>query len=113
MSGSPVYLEGRLIGAVAYGWSYAKDPIGGITPIAPMIDVAQRKRAAESPKQRASPSTFLRGLVWRCAPAPTGHARTARHPRSTDRLFRFRQQRLGAGAQRRLGWTPSRAWAVT
>ena len=50
MSGSPVYLEGRLIGAVAYGWSYAKDPIGGITPIAPMIDVAQRKRAAESPE---------------------------------------------------------------
>ena len=50
MSGSPVYLEDRLIGAVAYGWSYAKDPIGGIMPIAPMIDVAQRKRAAESPE---------------------------------------------------------------
>ncbi|MEE2627039.1 MAG: SpoIVB peptidase S55 domain-containing protein [Candidatus Latescibacterota bacterium] len=48
MSGSPVYLEDRLIGAVAYGWSHSKDPIGGIMPIAPMIDVAQRKRAAES-----------------------------------------------------------------
>ncbi len=41
---------------------------------------------------------FSRGLVWRCAPAPAGHARTARHTRSTDRLFQFRQQRLGAGA---------------
>jgi hypothetical protein len=42
MSGSPVYIENRLVGAVAYGWSYSKDPIGGITPIAPMVDVTQR-----------------------------------------------------------------------
>ncbi len=48
MSGSPVYINGRLIGAIAYGWSYAKDPIGGVTPIGPMIDVAQRQRLAES-----------------------------------------------------------------
>lgn len=49
MSGSPVYLGGRLIGAIAYGWSYSKDPIGGITPIAPMLDVALRKPVPESP----------------------------------------------------------------
>ena len=33
MSGSPVYINNRLIGAVAYGWSFAKDPIAGVTPI--------------------------------------------------------------------------------
>ncbi|MEP9410522.1 MAG: hypothetical protein HRF42_03830 [Candidatus Brocadia sp.] len=33
MSGSPVYIGNRLIGAVAYGWSFAKDAIAGITPI--------------------------------------------------------------------------------
>ena len=49
MSGSPVYLDDRLIGAIAYGWSYSKDPIGGITPIAPMLDVALRKPVPESP----------------------------------------------------------------
>jgi hypothetical protein len=48
MSGSPVYIDNRLVGAVAYGWSYSKDPIGGITPIAPMVDVTQRPLDPES-----------------------------------------------------------------
>lgn len=33
MSGSPVYIDNRLIGAVAYGWTFAKDAIAGVTPI--------------------------------------------------------------------------------
>ena len=48
MSGSPVYIDGRLIGAIAYGWSFSKDPIGGITPIAHMLDVAMREHPAPS-----------------------------------------------------------------
>jgi hypothetical protein len=36
MSGSPVYLDGRLAGAVAYAWRFSKDPIAGITPAADM-----------------------------------------------------------------------------
>jgi hypothetical protein len=43
MSGSPVYFEGRLAGAVAYGWPYSKDPIGGITPIEYMLQVGERR----------------------------------------------------------------------
>ncbi|MCK5329408.1 MAG: hypothetical protein KAR36_12460 [Candidatus Latescibacteria bacterium] len=39
MSGSPVYIDGRLIGAVAYGWTFAKEAICGITPIGKMLDV--------------------------------------------------------------------------
>lgn len=42
MSGSPVYLNGRLAGAVAYGWPFSKDPIGGITPIEYMLQVGDR-----------------------------------------------------------------------
>lgn len=42
MSGSPVYVEGRLIGAVAYGWSFSIDPIMGITPIAEMLEIMNR-----------------------------------------------------------------------
>ena len=48
MSGSPVYIDGRLIGAIAYGWSFSKDTIGGITPIAHMLDVATREHPAPS-----------------------------------------------------------------
>jgi hypothetical protein len=39
MSGSPVYIDGRLIGAVSYSiGAFSKEPIAGITPIAEMKD---------------------------------------------------------------------------
>lgn len=37
MSGSPVYIKGKLVGAVAYGWGFADGTIGMITPIADMV----------------------------------------------------------------------------
>jgi hypothetical protein len=40
MSGSPVYIDGKLIGAVAYSWGFSKDAIAGITPIEEMLTVA-------------------------------------------------------------------------
>src|SRR5262245_24130992 len=41
MSGSPVYIDGKLIGAVSYALgSFPKEPIAGITPIAEMTDSA-------------------------------------------------------------------------
>src|ERR1041384_4071217 len=41
MSGSPVYVDGKLIGAVSYSLgSFPKEPIAGITPIAEMTDAA-------------------------------------------------------------------------
>jgi hypothetical protein len=41
MSGSPVYVDNRLIGAVSYALgSFSKEPIAGITPIAEMTDSA-------------------------------------------------------------------------
>lgn len=36
MSGSPVYIENKLLGAVAYAWPYGKEPIAGITPFCQM-----------------------------------------------------------------------------
>ena len=41
MSGSPVYINGRLVGAVSYSLGeFATEPIAGITPIAEMVDAA-------------------------------------------------------------------------
>jgi hypothetical protein len=40
MSGSPVTIDGKLIGAVAYSWHFTKEPIAGITPIAQMLEIA-------------------------------------------------------------------------
>ena len=50
MSGSPVYLDGKLAGAVALAFPYAKDPIAGIRPIEEMlaagVDPAEQPRRA-------------------------------------------------------------------
>ena len=40
MSGSPVYIDGRLVGALSYRiGQFAKEPIAGITPIADMLNL--------------------------------------------------------------------------
>jgi hypothetical protein len=50
MSGSPVYIDGKLVGAIAYGWMFNKDPVGGVQPIEQMISIpgvaALREKAA-------------------------------------------------------------------
>ena len=48
MSGSPVYIDGRLVGAVSYSiGSFSKDAIAGITPIGEMKDATEMARRAE------------------------------------------------------------------
>ena len=74
MSGSPVYVDGKLIGAVSYALgSFSKEPIAGITPIAEMTDAASftgtRPSAArvqvEFPLTRESLTTaFRKALNW-------------------------------------------------
>ncbi|MBK6918336.1 MAG: hypothetical protein IPH07_13150 [Deltaproteobacteria bacterium] len=39
MSGSPIYIEGKLVGALSYGWRFNKDPVGALTPISNMLEV--------------------------------------------------------------------------
>ena len=38
MSGSPVYIDGRIVGAVSYGMQFTKEPMGFLTPIEDMLD---------------------------------------------------------------------------
>lgn len=42
MSGSPIYLNGKMIGAYAYGWISGSEPIAGVTPIKSMLDELAR-----------------------------------------------------------------------
>lgn len=39
MSGSPVYIDGKIVGAIAFSFPFSKEPIAGITPIKQMIDL--------------------------------------------------------------------------
>jgi hypothetical protein len=61
MSGSPVYVDGRLIGAVSYALGqFSTEPICGITPIAEMVDAT----AMQAP----TPGTRPVSLSWPASP---------------------------------------------
>jgi hypothetical protein len=47
-SGSPVYIDGRLAGALAFTWMYAKDPLYGATPIEEMLRIGLGSGAGRS-----------------------------------------------------------------
>ena len=52
MSGSPVYIDGKLVGAIAYRiGQFSKEPIAGVTPIADMLEIDEMDRSlpAEQP----------------------------------------------------------------
>lgn len=51
MSGSPVYINGKILGAFAYGQVFGKEPIGMVTPIENMLE-------AWDPSLPAKPSSF-------------------------------------------------------
>ena len=58
MSGSPVYIGGKLIGAVAYTWAFTKDPVAGITPIGEMLTSLR-----STPEERPEPSDARYGAL--------------------------------------------------
>jgi len=91
MSGSPIYLDNKMIGAYAYGWSFGSEPVAGVTPIDNMIDDLQRPLPDK-----------IFGWPLKPAAAPTGDA----GKRAMNDASRFRgerydlQQHAAALAQR-------------
>ena len=63
MSGSPIYVDGKLIGALAFGWAFSRDPLCGIQPIADMLAVM------ETP-DRAPGGSFEDGPILTTQSAP-------------------------------------------
>jgi len=79
MSGSPIYIDGKLMGAVAFAWEFAKDPIAGVTPFKQMVEYVRfndRRIAAEgldrerggagnvkAASARSSLSPMIRGIA--------------------------------------------------
>jgi hypothetical protein len=43
MSGSPVYVNGKLVGAISFSFPFSKEPICGITPIEQMVEIFEKK----------------------------------------------------------------------
>lgn len=79
MSGSPVYIDGKLVGAISFNFPFGKEPIAGITPIKQMIDIFERNSAGtdrSAPQEPRSVSfTQLASTEWKpnlLKPAMTG-----------------------------------------
>jgi hypothetical protein len=70
MSGSPVYIDGKLLGAVAYSFPFAKEPIAGIQPIKYMIEIFEQG-GAEEPRtnHRISFNTLMAQSINQKLPA--------------------------------------------
>lgn len=62
MSGSPIYLDGRFAGALAFGWGGALRPIAGVTPARDMLALPTGADANPSADSRATVPD-LRSLI--------------------------------------------------
>jgi hypothetical protein len=94
MSGSPVFVDGRLAGAVAFSWPFSRGAIAGITPIGamrelstlPTVDGEAPARTAAGASQSSDlerlarldlPTDLLERRLEALAPALAGGARSS------------------------------------
>jgi hypothetical protein len=82
MSGSPIYIDGKMIGAYAYGWSFGREPVAGVTPIKNMLD------ELALPLPDSIDGWPLRVLPGRTSAAPRGSGAGSRDGRSGGKRFR-------------------------
>lgn len=68
MSGSPVYVDGRLVGAVAFAFPFSKEPIAGIQPIGQMLNLLDPS-LARTPAEPGRASAGAPGLAAIESPA--------------------------------------------
>ncbi|MEP7131792.1 MAG: SpoIVB peptidase S55 domain-containing protein [Acidobacteriota bacterium] len=90
MSGSPIYVEGRLVGALAYGWPFSKDAICGITPIQSMLDIRHAPAGPPVPIGGSAPGAQASGAGG-MSPAGGGSITTAAFIQAFS-SGRFREQ---------------------
>ncbi len=76
MSGSPVYIDDKLVGAIAFAFPFSKEPIAGITPIHEMVEIFRDRpsRPIRSASARVEPARLYRVsstsdfLTWQSLP---------------------------------------------
>ncbi len=64
MSGSPIYFDGKIAGALAFGWNYAKDPIAGVTPIEEMYKLYNDTNVSVSKVASISKNSLQTPLIF-------------------------------------------------
>ena len=75
MSGSPVYIEDQLVGAIAFTYPFATEPIAGVTPIQEMVDVFKEIYPPPNPfPKRFLPNALLEPALLRIPDFATSEA---------------------------------------
>ena len=75
MSGSPVYIDGKLIGAIGYGWTFADSNLGMVTPIEEMVQAMNWED--EIPDFKIPPVPLEKPLRADVKPKPAAKDKTA------------------------------------
>ena len=67
MSGSPVYIDGKLVGAISYAFPFSKEPICGITPIDQMIQIFEQNQTGKTKAREPRAVSFaeLAATNWK------------------------------------------------
>lgn len=67
MSGSPVYVDGKLLGAISYSFPFSKEPICGITPIEQMIGIFEQNQNGKTKAKEPRAVSFaeLAATSWK------------------------------------------------
>lgn len=65
MSGSPVYIDGKIVGAIAFSFPFSKEPIAGITPIKQMVELFNKGENVKPKEPRVVSFSQLAGTDWK------------------------------------------------
>ncbi len=106
MSGSPLYIDGKLIGAIAYGFLFSKEPIAGVTPIKEMIAILEYPPDSRSASLSVSPHPMA------MAPIHTPLMVSGFHPqviKEMEPVLKKRGFLIGVGGGRKEGIAPELA----
>jgi hypothetical protein len=73
MSGSPVYIDGKIIGSISYSFPFSKEPICGITPMQQMIGIFKQNQGTNTAASQVRAYTLgeLKGMPVAAAVDPS------------------------------------------
>ena len=73
MSGSPVYINGKLVGAISYSFPFSKEAICGITPIEQMISIFEQRQLEGKRAEEPRAVSFSELSASAAMPVPGGN----------------------------------------
>lgn len=114
MSGSPVYIDGKLLGALSYRiGQFSKEPIAGITPIQQMLEVRDLTPAPNSAENAHTSAENLPSNETTQTPMQAMETPLLMSGFSSDAIQLWRQRMAGTGLEKIAAGGPLGSGGVT